>query len=108
MGGNWEKAFVNRHPGGHLVRGIWEDTSEERHLGGLRDRLWEGSGGALGKLWKNCESFGGSGGSKNVWDGFSPQSDTTSQPLRKHFFCSFHTGEYFAGAPVARCDSKPG
>ena len=39
------EASVSRHLGG----GIWEEASEGRHLGGLWEKLWEGSGRALGR-----------------------------------------------------------
>ena len=44
---NWEKALGRRHLRRHLGGGIWEEKSEERHLGELWEGLWERALGGL-------------------------------------------------------------
>ena len=65
----------------HLGGGIWEKASGRRHLGEWEEASWDGIwedfgkdfGKALGWLWEGSGKVfggsGGSGGSRNAWDG---------------------------------------
>ena len=66
-GGSLRRKHLRRH----LGEGIWEETLEEKHLGGV----WEGSeklcGGSGRSSGVSFRGSGGTGSSRRVWDSLS-------------------------------------